>query len=123
MKLKLFILTTVLCSQAYSQKALEIRDFNELVYARPSEVHLDSAYIHSKVDSIINKGIQQKAFPGAQILVAKNAKIIFHKAYGFHTYDKIQKVERDDMYDLASVTKITGPLPALMKLVDEGNLK
>lgn len=55
-------------------------------------------------------------------MVAKSAKIIFHKAYGFHTYDSIQKVALDDIYDLASVSKITGPLPALMKLVDEGKL-
>jgi len=122
MKLKFFILIVVFCSQAYTQKAFEIRDEKELIYARPSEVNLDSAYIHYKVDAIINKGIQQKAFPGAQILVAKNAKIIFHKTYGFHTYDKIQKVQLDDIYDLASVTKIAGPLPALMKLVNEGKL-
>lgn len=93
-----------------------------LTYANPSEVNLDSTHIHSKVDSIIANGIKNEAFPGAQILVAKDSKIIFHKAYGFHTYDSIQQVALDDIYDLASVTKITGPLPALMKLVDEGKL-
>lgn len=93
-----------------------------LTYANPSEVNLDSTYIHSKVDSIVVSGIQNQAFPGAQILVAKDSKIIFHKAYGFHTYDSVQKVDLDDIYDLASVTKITSPLPALMKLVDEGKL-
>ncbi len=67
-------------------------------------------------------GIQEHAFPGAQVLVAKNSTIIFHKAYGYHTYDNQTKVTLDDIYDLASVTKITGPLPALMKLVDEDKL-
>ena len=66
--------------------------------------------------------IFQKAFPGAQLLVAKQGKIIFHKAYGFHTYDSLQKVNLDDIYDLASVTKIVGPLPALMKLYEEGEI-
>ncbi|MEO9571171.1 MAG: serine hydrolase [Polaribacter sp.] len=94
----------------------------KLSYGNPSEVNIDSLYIHTKVDSIINLGIQKEAFPGARILVAKNHKIIFDKAYGYHTYDSLQKVNLDDIYDLASVTKIIGPLPALMKLHSEGKL-
>lgn len=95
---------------------------DSLRYASPSEVGLDSVYIYARIDSILNTGIQEQAFPGAQVLVAKNSKIIFHKSYGFHTYDSIQKVNLNDIYDLASVTKITGPLPAIMKLYDEGKL-
>ena len=87
-----------------------------------SEMGLDSTFIHSGVDSVMTQGILQKAFPGAQLLVAKEGKIIFHEAYGFHTYDSLQPVALNDIYDLASVTKISGPLPALMKLVDEGKL-
>ncbi|WP_231854806.1 serine hydrolase domain-containing protein [Zobellia galactanivorans] len=93
-----------------------------LTYAHPSEVGLDSSYIHSEVSKIITNGIKKKAFPGAQVLVAKNGKIIFHQAYGYHTYDSIRAVALNDIYDLASVTKITAALPALMKLVDEGVL-
>ena len=94
----------------------------QLVYDTPESVGLNSAYIETNVDSIMNDAISQKAFPGAQLLVAKQGKIIFHKTYGFHTYDSIQKVAKDDIYDLASVTKITGPLPALMKLYEEGKI-
>lgn len=94
----------------------------QLTYDTPESVGLNSKYIQPKVDSIITAGIKQEAFPGAQLLVAKKGKIIFHQAYGFHTYDSVQKVALDDIYDLASVTKITGPLPALMKLYEEGKL-
>lgn len=94
----------------------------ELIHALPSKLGLNEAYIDQKVDSIMEMGIKNEAFPGAQVLVAKNDTIIFHKAYGFHTYDSIQPVALNDLYDLASVTKVTGPLPALMKLVDEGKL-
>lgn len=99
----------------------------EIIHAQlemdsPESVGLDSLYIQTKVDSIMKRAIKEKAFPGAQLLVAKNSKIIFHQAYGFHTFDSIQKVNLNDIYDLASVTKITGPLPALMKLCDEGKL-
>tara|TARA_R110002020_G_scaffold122487_6_gene277946 strand:+ start:79376 stop:80683 length:1308 start_codon:yes stop_codon:yes gene_type:complete len=74
------------------------------------------------IDSIITIGITNKSFPGAQLLVAQNDTIIFHKAFGHHTYDSIRPVVLSDVYDLASVTKILGPLPAIMKLYDEGKL-
>jgi len=94
----------------------------KLEYENPSEVRMDSLFMHQKVAAIVTKAIQEKAFPGVQILVAKKHKIIFHKAYGFHTYDSIQKVQLNDVYDIASITKIMGPLPALMKLYDEGKI-
>lgn len=94
----------------------------QLVYDTPQSIGLDSTYIHTQVDSIMHFAITKKAFPGAQLLVAKKGNIIFHKAYGFHTYDSLQKVNLNDIYDLASVTKITGSLPALMKLYEEGKL-
>ncbi|VAV85892.1 Uncharacterized esterase [hydrothermal vent metagenome] len=107
-------LTYLLLSSQYTSAQLR--------YDTPNSVGLDSNYINVKVDSIMTLGIREQAFPGAQLLVAKKGNIIFHKAYGYHTFDSIQKVGLDDIYDLASVTKITGPLPALMKLYDEGKL-
>lgn len=96
---------------------------DSLEYAKPPEkLGMDTALIHRQVDSLMGLGIQEKAFPGAQILVAKNNEIVFHKAYGYHTYDSVQSVGLHDLYDLASVTKIVAPLPALMKLVEEGKL-
>lgn len=102
--------------------AAQTTNLETLRYDHPSAVGMDSLFIHSKVDSIMTFAIKEEAFPGAQVLVAKNNKIIFHKAYGFHTYDSLQPVGLTDIYDLASVTKIMGPLPALMKLHDEGKL-
>ncbi|MGK0494907.1 MAG: CubicO group peptidase (beta-lactamase class C family) [Maribacter sp.] len=87
-----------------------------------ASVKVDSFLVSKEVDSIIMNGIKNQAFPGAQVLVAQNGAVVFHQSYGFHTYDSIQPVALDNIYDLASVTKILGPLPALMKLVDEGKL-
>ena len=78
--------------------------------------------LETKVDSIMSVAIQQKAFPGGQLLLAKEGEIVFHKAYGYHTYDSIRPTRLNDLYDLASVTKILGPLPALMKLYEEGKI-
>ncbi len=93
-----------------------------LKYTIPEEENLDTAFITNGVDSIMSLAIKSHAFPGAQLLVAKNNKVIFHNTYGYHTYDSLVKVKADDIYDLASVTKITAPLPALMKLYDEGKI-
>lgn len=76
----------------------------------------------SRVDSIINHGIRKQAFPGAQLLVAYKGRVVHHQAYGFHTYDSLVPVRLNHLYDLASVTKIIGPLPVLMKLYEEGLL-
>ncbi len=91
-----------------------------LSYGSPEMVNMDSTYLNHKIDSIANMSIEKGAFPGVQVLIAKNQKVIFHKAYGFHTYDKIKKVQLTDLYDFASVSKITTALPALMKLNGEG---
>nr|WP_299382398.1 serine hydrolase domain-containing protein [Allomuricauda sp.] len=95
---------------------------NKLEQNSLSQAGLDSMLVNQQVDSLMQLGIREQAFPGAQILIAKDNKVIFHKAYGYHTYDSVQKVALDDIYDLASVTKITAPLPALIKLVDENKL-
>jgi len=89
----------------------------------PSEIGADSLLLHTKIDSIVFAGISAKAFPGCRVLAAKDGKIFFNKSYGTHTYDSVKLVRNKDIYDLASVTKIIGPLPALMKLHGEGKLK
>ncbi len=88
---------------------------------RSQTILLDTV-VHSKADSLMTMAIAQQAFPGAQLMVAHKNEVIFHKAYGFHTYDSVQAVGLTDLYDLASVTKILAPLPALMKLVEEEKL-
>ncbi|MEM6767097.1 MAG: serine hydrolase domain-containing protein [Bacteroidota bacterium] len=86
------------------------------------EVGMDSVMLVAGLDSIVKEGINQQAFPGCQVLVARKGRVVFQKAYGFHTYDSLRRVKLSDVYDLASVTKITGPLPILMKLHGEGKL-
>jgi beta-glucosidase-like glycosyl hydrolase/CubicO group peptidase (beta-lactamase class C family) len=96
-----------------------------LKYTIPEEVGIDGKYLAQKVDSLVNVGLTQKAFPGCVVQMARNGKVIFRKAYGAHTYDASLGVEPaptqlDDLFDMASVTKVSASTPALMKLVDEG---
>ncbi len=87
-----------------------------------TSVYQDFDSLSIRIDSIITYGILNQAFPGAQVLAAHKGEVIFHKTYGFHTYDSLQPVRKTDLYDLASITKILGPLPLLMKLVEEDRI-
>ncbi|WP_405411319.1 serine hydrolase domain-containing protein [Maribacter sp. Asnod1-A12] len=116
------LISCLAVSQETTNKPLLLPAGSSLQASSLAAYELDSASIYRSVDSIVTTGIKNNAFPGAQVLIAKEGNIIFHETYGFHTYDSIQPVALNDMYDLASVTKILGPLPAIMKLVDEGKL-
>jgi CubicO group peptidase (beta-lactamase class C family) len=116
------LFSSLLVAQEVKNNQLLLPVGSSLQESSLAKYALDSVQIYREVDSIITTGIKNNAFPGAQILIAKEGNIIFHEAYGFHTYDSIQPAALNDMYDLASVTKILGPLPAIMKLVDEGKL-
>ena len=94
-----------------------------LKYTLPEEVGLNSTTLNRRIDSIVNNALVQKAFPGCNVLVAKDGKVIFQKAYGFHTYENRIPESLDDIYDLASVTKVSGALPAIMKLNEDGKYK
>jgi beta-N-acetylhexosaminidase len=102
---------------------LELMESNRFSYTIPQKIGLDSAKLHIKLDSIAQLAIDVEATPGIQVLIAKDGKVFFHKAYGHHTYDKNREILLTDLYDLASITKIAGPLPALMKLYDERKFK
>jgi CubicO group peptidase (beta-lactamase class C family) len=93
-----------------------------LGYSIPEDVGINSALLSLRIDSIVRDAITQQAFPGCNILVARDGKIVFHQTYGYHTYDNIIPTSKNDIYDLASVTKVSSALPAMMKLHGEGKL-
>ena len=102
-----------------AQSGIDITNIKRLKYTIPEEVKIDSKYLRHLIDSIAELGIEKKAFPGCQVLIAKEGKVIYNKSYGFLTYDKILPVQNDVLYDLASVTKVSAPLLTVMKLYDE----
>ena len=82
---------------------------------------LDAAKL-SIIDSIAEDAIANGATPGAVVLVAKDGKIIYHKAYGNYEYNKTEAVNKESIYDMASVTKICATTISVMRLYDEGKL-
>ncbi len=100
--------------------SLFVPNLNRLGYATPDVVKMDSSLLYKRIKQIVNEGIRKEAFPGAQVLVAKDGKIIYHETFGFHTYQNEVPVQHSDIYDLASVTKISAGLPIIMQLHTNG---
>ncbi|MBD0824507.1 glycoside hydrolase family 3 N-terminal domain-containing protein [Aestuariibaculum marinum] len=90
-----------------------------LGYTIPERVGVDSEKLN-KIDSLVNKAIKGKMTPGIQLLVARRGKVIYNKNFGKHTYEGKEKVAWDDIYDVASLTKILATLPLVMEMEQEG---
>ncbi|TCO09262.1 serine hydrolase domain-containing protein [Natronoflexus pectinivorans] len=109
-------------SYSFNDDLLELQrdiEASRLKYGTPLEAGLNKEMLF-KTDKLIHDAIRQKATPGAQLLIIRNGIVAWHKSYGFHTYENFQPVLNTDLYDLASITKMSATLPALMKLYDEG---
>jgi len=92
---------------------------NRLGYAIPEEVGMNH-HILKQIDTIAAEVISEKMAPGMQVLIARKGQVIFHKTYGYHTDKKEREVRKDDVYDLASLTKILGGLPMIMRSEELG---
>lgn len=95
---------------------------SRLKYTVPEDAGVNSDNLKD-IDKIVDEAIRAKAAPGMVVLVAKDGKVIFNKAYGKHTYDSNGLPEKvTDIFDLASITKIMATTPTVMRLVEEGKL-
>ncbi len=100
---------------------LSTTNLMRLSYTIPEEVDMDSRLL-AKIDSVTTMVVDSLMAPGGQVLVARYGKVIYHKSFGHQKYDKKQAVKLTDLYDLASVTKILGGLPMIMKSEETGLL-
>ncbi|WP_372755174.1 glycoside hydrolase family 3 N-terminal domain-containing protein [Mariniflexile sp.] len=91
---------------------------HRLSYTVPERVGMDSERLN-KISALAQSAVEGKMTPGIQLLVARKGKVIYNKAFGKHTYTGNQKVALDDIYDVASLTKILATLPLLMELEEQ----
>lgn len=94
--------------KSYSQKALK----------NSFDVKRNEVYI----DSMMNNALEKGFFPGAQIIAGNRITTFISKNYGYHDYSKKEKVTSDDVYDLASMSKVLGATLVTMRLVGENKI-
>ncbi|MHA4893256.1 serine hydrolase domain-containing protein [Pedobacter sp. PWIIR3] len=92
-----------------------------LKYTLPEDAGVNEDDL-SGIDAIAIEAIKAQATPGAVVLVAKDGKVIFNRAYGNHTYVNGLNEKVTDIFDLASLTKTTATTPTVMRLFEEGKL-
>ncbi len=95
---------------------------DRLAYGLPELEGMDSKKL-ARVDSLMQFMLDTMAAPGAVVLAARNGRIVFHKVYGYKTYDSKEPLHPDDVFDLASVTKVISATLSMMRLYDEGYYK
>lgn len=80
------------------------------------------------VDSILQTEVDNKVIPGAVIEIKKGNRVLCKKAFGFAQRNDYNNkplahpevMTTDDLFDLASLTKVVGTTTAIMLLVDRG---
>lgn len=115
------VLPVTIGSLMPSGHGIPTMDLQRFRYGYPEEVDMDPAYL-AEIDEEVQRAIQQKATPGAQVIVARRGVIVYEKSFGKPTYESRKEVAWDDLYDIASITKVTATLPLIMRMYDEGRL-
>lgn len=100
-------------------KGMTVKAVDRLKFSQPEELGINADKL-KEIDAIAENGIAKGAFPGCQIFVAVEGKVIYRKSFGTKTYEEKDTIENNDVYDIASVSKIAGSTAALMRLETMG---
>ena len=85
-------------------------------YGDPSTLNINDTLLN-EIDTIVFNAIKNQAMPGCQVLAAKDGHVFYNKSFGHHTYDSnANLVDNNNIYDLASITKIASTALILMDL-------
>jgi beta-N-acetylhexosaminidase len=98
---------------------VEIKSINRLSYSLPEDVGMDGKVLQ-KIEAIAREAIGTKATPGCNVLVARNGKVIYEKSFGYLDYKTTTPVTDESIYDLASLTKVSATLQAVMFMHERG---
>lgn len=99
--------------------SVAVNGIQRLGFAEPEAVGMNADVIY-KIDQLAQDAVDKGATPGLQIVATRKGKVIYDKAFGYESTQRKKKVTTKDIYDVASVTKVTATLPMLMKEVSDG---
>src|SRR5690606_22484172 len=91
-----------------------------LAYTDASTLGIDRVQLETDIDHIMDEAIRERAIPGGVVMAVKGGQVIFEKSYGYHTYGQQEPTKLSDIFDMASVTKITATTPTIMRLTERG---
>jgi len=92
-----------------------------LTPAAPESQGMSSARL-ARIDSLFTDAVRRGNIPGAVALVARNGKIVYHKAFGMADNQSGRAMKSDDIFRIASQTKAV-TATAVMMLWEEGKFR
>ncbi len=117
------LFTTVIVLNCISSQAQtkSNQSSSALVDGKGSEVGVSEERL-ARIDTMCLKAIEDGDIPGVVALVARNGKIVYHKAFGTSDAKSKRTLQKDDIFRLASQSKaITAT--AVMMLWEEGKFQ
>ena len=94
----------------------------KLPQARPEQVGMSAARL-AGIDEIVAEGLEAKKMPGCVVLVARQGKVVFFKAYGNRRVEpSTEAMTTDTVFDMASITKPVATATSILLLVEQGKL-
>lgn len=100
-------------------EGLSIAWGGRLKFSQPEEFGIDPEKL-KEIDQIAENGVKKGAYPGCQVVVAIKGAIIYRKSFGTKKYEDTVLVKNNDLFDIASVTKIAASTVGLMRLQTDG---
>jgi CubicO group peptidase (beta-lactamase class C family) len=77
----------------------------------------------ARASEVIEAAIARKELPGAVLLVARKGKVVLHEAYGDRqTVPDRKPMDKDAIFDLASLTKPVATATSILILAERGEL-
>lgn len=89
-----------------------------LVEGKPESVGMSGERL-DRIDRLLQEYIDQGKLAGVAVLVARNGKIVRHRAYGYHNLETNTPLQRDAIFRIMSLTKSVVSIAALT-LLEEG---
>ena len=113
-----------LCVSPTPAKPIEKKEVatNLRYVMQPKDAGVQDPEVLDKLDMFLQRCIADGVFPGCRVLAAKDGKVFYNKAFGYLKYDKLQHVDTNTLYDMASCTKILATTLSVMRLYEEGKL-
>ncbi len=89
----------------------------------PEAVGMSSRHL-AHIDEIVQAAIARRELPGAVILVGRQGRIVYWRAFGHRALEPTRlPMTRDTVFDLASLTKVVATATSVMILVERGKIR
>jgi CubicO group peptidase (beta-lactamase class C family) len=119
---RIFFITGIVFNCIFTQAQTKSGQHSEvLADSKGFEVGVSEERL-ARIDAMCLKAIEDGDIPGVVALVARKGKIVYHKAFGTSDAETKRKLQKDDIFRLASQSKaITAT--AVMMLWEEGKFQ